>query len=314
MAKLNICMMLHYEDKHGKVDLDPDFYRMTSDIIKISSIYKGENAKLSYQFSQKFSERIINPGVGGPLNIVTPVSVSLGHNYWTHIHSSTSDYAVSARHALASVIAWNGAYSENEALSHIMGSSGGPSFTSPGSYDWFEIAHDAGYKVKNSVVWGNYDYAPRNRRPYQHSDTYIKKWYMHRAAPVPYHIPTYRTVYRMSNASQFNVHSDTGSVGNIPHAAPWGLHQLTDGFLPSAVPTPTAQDFQYALSQIVSIANQTVDTETNSFYLMMNPDAIRGDDLLTMHANFIDSVNASAVTPGDAEWKNMNEIWSAFES
>lgn len=213
------------------------------------------------------------------------------------------------------MIAYGGAYSQAEALSHIMGSSGGPSFANPGTYDWVTIAHSAGYKVKNSVVWGSYVYVPVDTsRPYRHSDAYVRKWYLHRAAPIPYHIDTYRAVYRMTSASEFFLHSDTGSVGNIPHAAPWTLPHLQEGFLPGKK-VPTQADFQYAVSQIVSLAGQTVDGLTNSFYLMMPPDAIKEDDLQSMHSDFIETINQ--VVGPDAgtqkvEWENMNEIWSAY--
>jgi hypothetical protein len=51
---------------------------------------------------------------------------------------------------------------------------------------------------------------------------------------------------------------------------------------------------------------------------MMPPGAVDGDDIHTMHAEFIDTVNylvAHSVGGGGTQkvdWANMNEIWSDF--
>ena len=323
-------MMLHYEDHHGREDLGP-FRVMTSNIIKISSIYAERGAKLSYQFDKDFSERIVDPDTQLHLisayNITSPLA--LGHNYWVQVHCGTLNHALSARNALESVFTVDSAYTQQQAQDHILGISGGLTFDNDltsvvidsAGLDWYTVAVSAGYQVKNSVVWANYAWTPTSLRPYRHSTRHILKWYLHESAPVPYHIPTYRTVYWMANVSQFHIQSNVSSLGHIPTPSAWTLAQQSRRFFAEAQ-TPNATDFQYAVSQIVSLANNTTTGQTNSYYLMMGPGAVAegtSGEVHTMHAEFIDTVNylvAHSVGAGTqkVDWANMNEIWSDFLS
>lgn len=343
MARLKLCLMVHYEDDMFWKDAGTPAGVVTGDIKLLASLAtvvgnatgaggSARGAKISMQSDVLYlnQNNVSAPDYpGGPTSLSW--LFSNGGNLWCHTHSGSLDHLTSVRACVGSAYSSENGVGISVGTASTAGRSGGPD-PSDAALDWALVCVSAGIRKANAPTIYNYATMSTQLRPYAIDySTAVGKAYFHNTAPGPLDETIPATMrqrpFWVEAASIWDARIDciypsaalVSSLIMIPY--PGRASALSDFGGRTAVSSTrlSMEDFNAALTNIWTtwqMMDLHQNSITNVWYVHVPPDLITSAYIDTFGA-WVDSINALMLVNAmpnlrRAEWKNMNEITDVF--
>lgn len=343
MARLKLCLMIHYEDdthwqdpngsvSAGNVKLLASLATVVGNATGADGLARG--AKISMQTDILYlNQNASAPAYSAPSSLRWLFQNN--GNLWCHTHSATYNHLSSVHVCVASAFAGEVVTTYAAGEARTAGRSGGPDM-SDSSLDWLSITVGAGIYRMNAPTIANYSTMIESLRPYGIDLSGAQgQAYNHSNMPGPLDDAIPGTMrqrpFWMRTSSIWDARIDSiypdlalvGSVIMIPQPSRISaLNEFSGGRTASEAEALTIEDFNAALTNIwttYQLMNSYQNSITNVWYVHVPPDLITSSYIDTFGA-WVDSINAMMVVNttndafGHAVWKNMNEIAELFSN